>query len=455
MLRGSTSLLFMTQAFFTKFETLCFRQISNAPLVVFRILFGSLLFYSTVRTITKGWLHDLYVVPTFHFKFLEFLPLPSETGIYIIFGVLALTSLFMVIGLLYRISASIFFVLFTYVELIDKTYYLNHYYLVSTLIFWLIFVPAHRSYSVDVLLFPNIKKTVCDQWCILIFKVQLSMVYFFAGLAKVNADWLMQAQPLATWLPGRYTLPVIGQFLHLKEVAFLFSWLGCIYDLFIWVFLWFKRTRAIAYFFVLAFHILTGILFPRIGMFPYIMIISTIIFFSARWHQQLLDILPSKQLSQNNYSKKTTSAVVPAILLAYLIMQLYLPLRHWQYPGNLFWNEEGYRFSWRVMLMEKNGYTHFIIKDPKTQRQHQVDLGQHLTAFQQQQLRSQPDMILQFAQHLGQLYEKQTGYAPEIYVESKISLNGRRSQNFVDPKIDLYNKGNFTGDNWLIPLKDE
>jgi hypothetical protein len=136
-------------------------------------------------------------------------------------------------------------------------------------------------------------------------------------------------------------------------------------------------------------------------------------------------------------------------------MQLYLPLRHWQYPGNLFWNEEGYRFSWRVMLMEKNGYTHFIIKDPKTQRQHQVDLGQHLTAFQQQQLRSQPDMILQFAQHLGQLYEKQTGYAPEIYVESKISLNGRRSQNFVDPKIDLYNKGNFTGDNWLIPLKDE
>ena len=140
--------------------------------------------------------------------------------------------------------------------------------------------------------------------------------------------------------------------------------------------------------------------------------------------------------------------------MAYFIIQLYLPLRHLQHPGNLFWNEDGYRFSWRVMLMEKNGYTTFISKDPKLNVQKQVDLDNYLTAFQQSQLRSKPDMILQFAKHIGQLQENQLGYAPEIYVDSRISLNGRRSQVFIDQTVDLYNKGNFNAKNWLIPLSE-
>lgn len=442
------------QTTLVKFKELCFQQVSSAPLVVFRILFGALLFYSTVRTIYKGWVTELYVLPTYHFTFIEGLPLPSENVIYTIFGLLALSSLFMVFGLFYRVSSALFFALFTYVELIDKTYYLNHYYLVSTLAFWMILVPAHRSYSIDSLIFPKIKKTVCDNWCILIFKVQLSFVYFFAGLAKVNADWLLQAQPLATWLPGRYTLPIIGEWLHLKETAFLFSWFGCIYDLLIWVFLWFKRTRPLAYLFVIIFHILTGILFPRIGMFPYIMIVGTVIFFSANWHQKVLNFLPFKPSKTGDSSTSKKSAFIPIALAAYLLIQLYLPLRNLQYPGNLFWNEEGYRFSWRVMLMEKNGYTNFILKDPKLGVQKQIDLGIYLTAFQQQQLRSQPDMILQFAQHIGELQEKELGYTPEVYVDSRISLNGRRSQAFVDQTVDLYNKGNFNAKNWLIPLSE-
>ena len=442
------------QTVLLKFKELCFQQVSSAPLVVFRILFSTLLFYSTVRTIYKGWVNELYVLPTYHFTFIEGLPLPSENAIYTIFGLLALSSFLMVLGLFYRISTLVFFVLFTYVELIDKTYYLNHYYLVSTLVFWMIVVPAHRSYSFDSLIFPKIKKTVCDNWCVLVFKVQLSLIYFFAGLAKVNADWLLQAQPLASWLPGRYTIPILGEWLYLKETAFLFSWLGCAYDLFVWIFLWFKRTRALAYLFVLIFHILTGILFPRIGMFPYIMIVGTIIFFSANWHQKLLNLFPFKLSKSSDYSTDTKSGFIPIALAAYLLIQLYLPLRNLHYPGNLFWNEDGYRFSWRVMLMEKNGYTIFILKDPKLGLQRQLDLNDYLTPFQQQQLRSKPDMILQFAQHIGKLKEKEFGYAPEIYVDSRISLNGRRSQLFVDQNLDLYNEGNFNAKNWLIPLSE-
>ena len=166
---------------------------------------------------------------------------------YVVFILLGLCAVGIILGLFYRVSASLFCLLFVYCELLDKTYYLNHYYLVSLLTFWLILVPAHRWYSLDTFIFPRIKSATCANWQIWIFKVQLSIVYFFAGLAKVNPDWMLNAQPMATWLPGKYDLPIIGRFMHLKETAFLLSWAGCAYDLFIWIFLLVKRTRAVAY----------------------------------------------------------------------------------------------------------------------------------------------------------------------------------------------------------------
>ena len=37
--------------------------------VVFRILFGCLAAFSSLRFFLNGWINDLYVVPTFHFTF--------------------------------------------------------------------------------------------------------------------------------------------------------------------------------------------------------------------------------------------------------------------------------------------------------------------------------------------------------------------------------------------------
>jgi hypothetical protein len=114
-----------------------------------------------------------------------------------------------------------------------------------------------------------------------------------------------------------------------------------------------------------------------------------------------------------------------------------LPLRHLQYPGNLFWTEQGYRFSWRVMLMEKSGFTNFIVKDPKLNTQKQLDLADYLTPFQQQQMRSQPDMILQFAHFLRDKYEAEGEQNVEVYAKIQAKLNGRNYQSFVNKEIDL------------------
>ena len=376
---------------------------------------------------------------------------------YAVYVVLCICAACIAFGLFYRLSACLFFLLFTYVELLDKAFYLNHYYLVSLLTFWMALVPAHHWYSLDVRLFPRIKSSSCSNWHILIFKVQLSVVYFFAGLAKVNSDWLFRAQPMATWLPSKYELPILGRWVHLKATAYLFSWAGCAYDLFVWLFLWVKKTRKVAYFFVVVFHVLTGILFPRIGMFPYIMIISTIIFFSSDWHQKLLNYLPygspMPEDTSNIRQPSTTRKMIQLALALYLLIQLYLPFRYVFFAGNLFWQEQGYRFSWRVMLMEKNGYTSIIVRDPMENMQREVDQDAFLTPFQKKQMKSQPDMILQFARYIGDQFYLEKGYKPEVYVSSRMSLNGRRSQWFTNEKIDVYNTPSPRKQGWIIPLQ--
>lgn len=435
-----------------------FKRTSIAPLITLRISFGGLLLYSTLRSIQKGWVKELYIEPNYHFGFFSWLEVASPSGMQLIFYLKALFAAFIILGLFYRFATLGFFLLFTYVELIDKTYYLNHYYLVSLLCFWLFLAPANRKHAIDSLLFPRLRADDCANWQLQIFRIQLSIVYFFAGLAKVNPDWLLRAQPMATWLPHKYQIPLLGKILYLKETAFLFSWIGCIYDLFIWVFLWLKRFRAYAYLAVLVFHFLTAILFPRIGMFPLIMITSTLIFFSANWHEKWQKKLFGSRgvrASDQIDSKLRFRPLIKYGIVLYLFLQLILPIRYLLYEGKLFWHEQGYRFSWRVMLMEKNGYTTFILRDPETGQQSEVEVDHYLTAFQQQQMKSQPDMIYQFAHYLGDEFKAKQHHKAEIFVESHMSLNGRRSQPFLKKHINVIELESPYAEGWIMDFEDE
>ena len=187
------------------------KNTSSSPLSVFRFFFGFLMCISIIRFWSKGWIKELYIDPTFHFSYYGFewvKPLGDTT--YLLFFICFISSFFICIGLKYRFSIILFFLTFTYIELMDKTTYLNHYYFVSILSFLLIFLPANSSYSVDSYLS---KKSFSHtpKWCVDSIKLLLFIVYFYAGLAKINKDWLMEAQPLKIWLTtGRYDLPIIG-----------------------------------------------------------------------------------------------------------------------------------------------------------------------------------------------------------------------------------------------------
>lgn len=439
------------------------RNTQAAPLAVFRVFFGVMMCYSIIRFWSYGWIDTLYIQPEFFFSYYGFewvKPLGVYT--YALFAVCGIAAFFVAIGYKYRIAIVVFFLSFTYIELMDKTTYLNHYYFISCLSFLLIFLPANAWFSVDARSNKNKTFTYVPKWTIDSIKLLLCAVYFYAGLAKLNSDWLFEAMPLKIWLPSKYDLPLLGDLLQQEWMHYAFSWGGAAYDLAIPFLLLYKPTRWFAFILVVIFHVLTSVLFP-IGVFPFVMIVSALIFFDAGFHQKIIDriskifrIKTQPEHCEVAASKFTFSSHIPlAITGLFLLLQLIMPWRYLAYPGELFWTEEGYRFSWRVMLMEKAGYAQFKIKDKTTGQQFYVDNSDFLTPFQEKQMSTQPDFILQYAHYLGAHFKKQNGGEIAVYVESYVALNGRLSQPYIDPEVDLLQQQEtWKQREWLLPFKD-
>ena len=439
------------------------RTTSPAPLAVFRIALGLLLFGSIVRFWANGWIADLYIKPKYFFPFygFEFVkPLGEYT--YILFAVCGVCALMVAAGLFYRIASAGLFLSFTYIELIDKSTYLNHYYFISMICLMMIFLPAHAYFSIDAYRDKNLNSGKIPRWCLDSLKLFVCMVYVFAGLAKVNSDWLLHAQPLRIWLPAKNDLPLIGSLFNHLWVAYVFSWMGCLYDLSIPFFLLNRRTRIFGYLAVVIFHFITAILFP-IGMFPYIMMATALIFFSAEFHTRILSAAGRLLKAGENVIRpvkefgypRPWSKALPLAFSIFLLIQMLIPFRYVLYPGELFWTEQGYRFSWRVMLMEKAGYAQFIVKGADGNLA-EVDNREFLTTLQEKMMSTQPDMILQYAHIIRDHYTSLGFRSPKVYVDSYVAVNGRLGKPLVDSITDLSKeKESFKHKPWILPFGNE
>jgi len=444
----------------------CLNSTTNAaPLSVFRILFGLLMVISIVRFAANGWIEKLYIEPGFFFSFYGFewvKPLGEWT--YLIFIICGISALFVSIGFKYRASIILFFLSFTYIELMDKTTYLNHYYFISILSLLMIFLPAHAYFSFDAYKNEKLRSQQVPKWSIDSIKFLLFIVYFYAGLAKLNSDWLFKAMPLQIWLPSKYAIPLLGDLLQQTWTHYAFAWAGALYDLTIPFLLLIKRTRVFAFVLVVIFHVLTRVLFP-IGMFPYIMIVSALIFFDSKIHNTLVATFSkwfriSKSLFDNGAVYTFPSSWIRKASIGFLsvffFIQLLVPFRYVLYPGELFWTEEGYRFSWRVMLMEKAGYAHFKVVNPENGQRFYVDNMKFLTRFQEKQMSTQPDFILEYAHFLENYYQNEGIQNPAIYVDSYVALNGRQSRPYVNHEIDLTEiRPSLKPRTWILPFDDE
>ncbi len=422
-----------------------------AWLAAFRVLYGLAMAVSMWRFIANGWVERFFVQPSFHFKYrgFEWVEPLAGSAMHGLFVLLIALALAVAAGFLFRLVAPAFALGLAYVQLIDVSTYLNHYYLAALLGFLLALSPAHRAWSVDAWLGarlrrrdpPNRPPGVARAWLYL-FRFQIGVVYAFAGLAKAQPDWLVHAQPLRIWLGASTELALVGPLFALPGVALAMSWCGFLFDTTITVFLLGARTRPWAFFVLLVFHGLTRLLLP-IGMFPLIMTIGALAFFSPSWPRRVLarlgwrDVEPVAAAAFVAGSRRLVPMAGLAVGALLVVVELALPLRSLAYGGNVLWHEQGMRFSWRVMLRAKGGSTTFVVKDPSTGHVLHVSPDVYLTGLQESEMVSQPDLVVQLARHIHDDLLQHGHGSLAVHAASRVSLNGRRSAPFIDPSVDL------------------
>lgn len=438
------------------------RPVDIAWLVAFRVAFGLTLAVSMVRFLAYGWVDAYFVTPRFHFKYYGFDWVEPLAGaqLHVVFWALLALALLVAAGALFRVSALLLVVGFTYLQLIDVSTYLNHYYLASLLGLLLLVSPAHRAYSVDAWLGSKLGRARSTpqvaRGVLWLFRFQVGVVYTFAGLAKAHGDWLWHAQPLRIWLGSHTDLPLVGPLFRYELTAFAMSWGGFLFDTTVpWFLLW-PRTRPYAYVALVGFHLAVGRLFP-IGMFPVIMMLAATVFFAPDWPRRLLSRLGVgvRPLSHVAGPQPVGRAT---LLLAGLFctVQVLLPLRFLAYGGNVRWHEQGMRFSWRVMVREKNGSLTYVVHSPTVGRTWHVSPGRYLTPNQEREMAGQPDLILQLAHHVARDFARRGHGDVEVRAEALVSLNGRPSVPLVDPTVDLTKvHDGFGKAAWILPAPDD
>jgi len=418
------------------------QPIDRSGLVAFRVLLGVLVTISALRFLAYGWVDELFVKPTFFFKYFGagwVTPLPAP-GMHIVFVAMTVLGLVFASGIAHRVVAPFLFFMFTYVQLIDVANWLNHYYLVSLLLLLSSFMPLQRG------------ETSAPAWCWWLLRFQLGVVYVNAGLAKLSTDWLLHAQPLNIWLLARTGTPVVGSLFAERWVAFAFSWGGFLFDTTIPFFLLNKKTRLPAFAVLVGFHTAVGILFP-IGMFPFIMIAGALVFFPPDWPRRLLRLRAAEPKPTTAPRFALPSRPLLGLALAYAVFQVVVPLRHFAYGSDdVAWHEQGMRMSWKVMVREKNGSVTFVVTSPKKGRTFYVDPRAYLTDRQERELGTQPDLILQLAHHVASDFRRKGYDDAEVRAEAMVSLNGRAAVPLIDPNVNLAKiEDGFATKRWIRP----
>lgn len=409
-----------------------FKNIDNSPLLLFRILFGFLLAAESFGAILTGWVKRVFIDTHFTFTFIgfEWLEILHGNIMYFYFIIMGLLGILIMLGAKYRFAIISFTILWAGVYLAQKSAYNNHYYLLLVISFYMCFLPANSHKSLDAKWNPKIKSEVMPYWVSLLFIIQISIVYFFAAIAKFYPDWL----------DGTFTRNLLTQSIDIPYIKSLFSkkWFylfiaysGILFDLLIVPFLLCKKTRTIAFIASLIFHIFNAIVL-QIGIFPFFALGFILFFYEPETIGKIYFRKKNTVLSETINSKHKT--IVYYILIPFLIVQLILPIRHHFIKGDVLLTEEGHRLSWRMMLRQKSGYIHFNIIDNETKKTTSYHYNKDLTYKQVNALVTKPDFIWQYCQRIKKEYE---GKNISIYIDCKTSINQKPYQNLIDPKQDF------------------
>ena len=412
-----------------------FKQIDNTGLVLWRVVFGALITVEAFGAIATGWVRRTLVEPDFTFNFIGFdflQPLPGD-GMYYYFALMGVFGLLVMVGYKYRFSMACYALMWTCVYLMQKSSYNNHYYLMMLLCWLMVFLPAHRWFSVDAWRNPIVKMPSAPRWAYLVVIFQVWIVYTYASVAKWYPDWL-DTTVAELFMRGKSDYWLIGPMLQLEWVHWCIAYVGILFDLLIIPLLLYKRTRLIGFLISIFFHLFNSFVF-QIGIFPYMSIAFALFFFSSETLQKRF--LPKK----THYTKG--EIIVPkykplllGVFTIYFIIQIGLPLRHWAFTDDVLWTEEGHRLSWRMMLRSKGSRLIAYTQEEGSPEKKPYAYRKLLSPKQQRAAKAKPDMLWRLAREIKKAEAKE-GRDVKVYMDVKLKINGGPYHQFIKPDVAI------------------
>uniref|UniRef100_A0A2I3GLF2 Vitamin K-dependent gamma-carboxylase n=1 Tax=Nomascus leucogenys TaxID=61853 RepID=A0A2I3GLF2_NOMLE len=351
-------------------------------------------------------------------------PLPLD-WMYLVYSIMFLGALGMMLGLCYRISCVLFLLPYWYVFLLDKTSWNNHSYLYGLLAFQLTFMDANHYWSVDGLLNARRRNAHVPLWNYAVLRGQIFIVYFIAGVKKLDADWV-----------EGYSMEYLSR--H-------------------WLFSPFKLCLNKKKEELLSFSV------EHLGEWPRKLV--------SYCPQRLQELLPLKVAPQPSVScvykrSRGKSGQKPglrhqlgaAFTLLYLLEQLFLPYSHFLTQGYNNWTNGLYGYSWDMMVHSRSHqHVKITYRDGRTGELGYLNPGVRCLMYLHRNSttwKDHADMLKQYATCLSRLLPKYNVTEPQIYFDIWVSINDRFQQRIFDPRVDIVQAAwsPFQRTSWVQPL---
>lgn len=341
-------------------------------------------------------LEHYYTGPDIHFHFpyplFGWVPMLPRPAMYGLAYLLILSGVAMALGFCYRASARAVFGIWAYFFVVEstRTYWQSHYYLELLVTFLLIWMPAANRWSVDGLLRnrrhtaePDAKPLAHQSvpfWSIFLLRGQLVIAYFYAGVAKLNADWLVDAAPVRWFLAEPNVLKPYENYLSPElfeaaqrlvtssSLAYLLCYTGAVFDLGIGFLMLWPRGRLLGMALMLVFHATNHMLiFDDIGWFPFVGMGTATIFLREDWPERTWAKLkrakptqPETVPAETSDLNRTISSRVLAFVTLWLLFQSLLPLRQHLIDSDARFTYEGLSYSWRLKSDTRHAISHSL-----------------------------------------------------------------------------------------------
>ncbi|XP_053873712.1 vitamin K-dependent gamma-carboxylase isoform X3 [Malaclemys terrapin pileata] len=329
--------------------------------------------------------------------------------------------------------------------------------------------------SIDGLRHPRKRNAHVPLWNYTVLRMQIFIVYFIAGIKKLDADWVegySMGSLSRHWLFDPFKLVLSEEMTSLLVV----HGGGLVLDLTAGYLLFFDATRPAALIFVSYFHCMNSQLFS-IGMFSYTMLATSPLFCSPDWPRRLGARFPAclRRLLPSVEPPQPSEACVyrgserkgrgrgergPGLrqklgalfTVLYVLEQLFLPYSHFITQGYNNWTKGLYGYSWDMMVHSRSHqHVKITYRDGVTGELGYLNPG---VFTQSRRWKDHADMLKQYATCLSRLLHNYNVSQPEIYFDIWVSINDRFQQRLFDPQVDIVRAewSPFSHTPWLKPL---